>query len=108
MKLALFLLPQAEADIDSHCEFFAQKSVEKALAFDQAVFETFDRLCEMPLLGTERNYSNPKLFEVRMWFVKGFEKYLIFYRVFGNYIEIVRVLHSAQDTDSILEEEFIN
>ena len=26
MKLALFLLPQAEKDIDSHCEFLAQKS----------------------------------------------------------------------------------
>ena len=84
MKLALFLLPRAEADIDSHCEFFAEKSVEKALAFDQAVFETFDRLCEMPLLGTERKCSNHKLLGIRLWFVKGFEKYLIFYRVFGN------------------------
>jgi toxin ParE1/3/4 len=108
MKLALFLLPQAEADIDSHCDFFAQKSAEKALEFDQAVFETFDRLCEMPLIGTERNYSNPKIFGMRLWFVKAFEKYLIFYRVFGNYIEIVRVLHSAQDTDSILEDESVN
>lgn len=96
MKLALFLLPHAEKDIDSHCEFWAEKSVEKALAFDQAVFETFDRLCEMPLVG------------IRMWFVKGFEKYLIFYQVFGNYIEIIRVLHSAQDTDSILEEESVS
>ena len=108
MKLALFLLPRAEADIDSHCAFFAEKSYEKALKFDQAVFESFERLCEMPLIGTERNYKNPKLFGIRLWFVKGFEKYLVFYRVFGNYIEIVRVLHSAQDTDSILEEESIN
>lgn len=108
MKLALFLLPHAEKDIDSHCEFWGEKSVEKALAFDQAVFETFDRLCEMPLVGTEREFTNPKLIGIRMWFVKGFEKYLIFYQVFGNYIEIVRVLHSAQDTDSILEEESIN
>ncbi|MEK7724093.1 MAG: type II toxin-antitoxin system RelE/ParE family toxin [Acidobacteriota bacterium] len=66
MKLALFLLPQAEKDIDSHCEFLAQKSVEKALAFDQAVFETFDRLCEMPFVGTERDYSNSKLFGIRI------------------------------------------
>ena len=108
MKLALFLLPQAEIDIDSHCEFFAKKSAEKALAFDQAVFEAFDRLCEMPLIGTERNFLNPRLLGIRLWFVKGFEKYLIFYRVFGNYLEIVRVLHSAQDTDAILEDESIN
>jgi toxin ParE1/3/4 len=108
MKLALFLLPQAEKDIDSHCNFFAQKSVEKSLKFDQAVFETFERLCEMPNIGAERTYQNSKLFGVRLWFVKGFEKYIIFYRAFGNYIEIIRVLHSSQNTDSILEEEFIN
>ncbi len=108
MKLALFLLPRAESDIDSHCAFFAKKSIEEALKFDQAVFESFARLCEMPLIGTERDYKNPKLFGIRLWFVKGFEKYLIFYRVFGNYIEIIRVLHSAQDIDSILEAESIN
>ncbi len=108
MKLDLFLLPQAEKDIDSHCDFFAQKSVEKALKFDQAVFESFERLCEMPNIGSVRNYQNTKLLNVRLWFVKDFEKYLIFYQVFGNYIEIIRVLHSAQDIDSILEEETIN
>ena len=108
MKLALFLLPRAEADIDAHCAFFAKQNVEKALRFDQAVFDSFERLCEMPLVGSERKFSNPKLWGIRLWFVKEFEKYLIFYRVFDNYIEIVRVLHSAQDIDSIMEEESIN
>jgi toxin ParE1/3/4 len=108
MKLALFLLPRAESDIDSYCDFWAKKNVEKALVFDQAVFETLERLCEMPFVGTERKYSNPKLSGIRLWFVKDFEKYLIFYRVFGNYVEIVRVLHSSQDTDSILEEESLS
>ena len=62
----------------------------------------------MPLVGNERKFSNPKLWGIRLWFVKEFEKYLIFYRVFDNYIEIVRVLHSAQDIDSIMEDEDIN
>lgn len=79
MKLTLYLQPQAEKDIDSHCEFLAQENIEKALKFDQAVFETFDRLCEMPLLGTERKFLNPKLNGIRLWFVKDFNKYLIFY-----------------------------
>ena len=65
MKLALFLLPCAESDIDFHCAFFARKSIEITLKFDQAVFESFERLCEMPLIGTERHYLNPKLFGVR-------------------------------------------
>lgn len=41
MKLALFLLPRAEADIDAHCAFFGNQSVEKALLFDQAVIDSF-------------------------------------------------------------------
>lgn len=79
MKLDLFLLPRAEADIDEHCAYIARTNVEKALAFDRAVFESFDRLCEMPLIGSERSYINPELFGLRMWFVKGFENYLIYY-----------------------------
>jgi plasmid stabilization system protein ParE len=77
MKLALFLLPKAEEDIDSHCSFLAKTSLEMALKFDEAVFDSFDRLCEMPLVGSERKYNNPNLSEVRIWFVKGFEKYNI-------------------------------
>ena len=105
MKLALFLLPRAEADIDDHCAFIAKTNIEKAIAFDLAVFESFEQLSEMPLIGAEREYLNPKLFDLRIWFVKDFKKYLIFYRPFSNYIEIVRVLHSARDIDSIISED---
>lgn len=104
MKLALFLLSKAEADIDSHCAFIGKTNPEKALDFDRAVFDSFDQLCETPLIGAERSYQNPKLFGLRMWFVKGFEKYLIFYRPFGNYVEVVRILHSAQNRDFMLSE----
>ena len=105
MKLAIFLLLRAERDIDDHCDFIARRNPEKALAFDEAVFESFDTLSEMPLIGTDRSWMTPKLSGLRMWFVKGFETYLIFYRPFGNYIEIVRVLHAAQDRNSILANE---
>ena len=70
MKLSLFLLPRAEADIDAHCAFLAQTSVEKALLFDEAVFDSFERLCEMPLIGSERKFYNRKLGE----FVCGLSK----------------------------------
>ena len=105
MKLELFLMPKAESDIDEHFAYIARNNVDKARAFDQAVFSTFDRLCEAPFLGSGREYMNPNLYGLRMWFVKGFEKYLIFYRPFGNYIEIVRVLHSSQNRDLILSED---
>jgi toxin ParE1/3/4 len=40
-----------------------------------------------------------------MWLVKGFEKYLIFYRTTDELVEIVRVLHAARDIDGILSAE---
>ena len=105
MSLSLFLLPQAEVDIDRICDFLALRSAEKARAFDRAVFESFEMLCGMPKIGPPCRTANPKLTDLRMWFIKGFEKYLIFYIPYGNYIEVVRVLHSAQDRDSILQEQ---
>lgn len=107
MSLDLFLLPRAEADLDSHCAFLAKQSAEKALRFDKAAFDSFDRICEIPMIGRERKFDNPKLAGTRSWFVRGFEEFVIFYRAFDNYIEVVRVLHSAQDIDSIMREEVI-
>jgi plasmid stabilization system protein ParE len=41
---------------------------------------------------------------MRSRLVRGFKKYLIFYRpLVGGGVEIIRVLHGAQDVKSILE-----
>ncbi|MCG3199628.1 MAG: hypothetical protein GHCLOJNM_04152 [bacterium] len=40
--------------------------------------------------------------DLRMFAIERFEKYLIFYRVTESAIEVVRVLHSAQDIEGIL------
>ncbi|MGB7553300.1 MAG: type II toxin-antitoxin system RelE/ParE family toxin [Candidatus Korobacteraceae bacterium] len=39
---------------------------------------------------------------IRMWRVREFEKYLIFYEPKGGGIEIVRVIHAAQDHNRIV------
>ncbi len=38
---------------------------------------------------------------MRKWTVKGFERYLIFYRYTDEYVEVVRVIHAARDIPSI-------
>jgi len=43
--------------------------------------------------------------DVRIWLVKGFEKYLVFYRPTDDVVEILQVLHAARDIDSILSGE---
>lgn len=105
MKCDLFLLPQAEVDLDSHCLYLAENAdVETALRFYDAAFSSFERLCGTPLVGVRREYFNPTLSGLRMWFVKDFENYLIFYQILDDVIQIVRVLHSSQDSEKIVSE----
>ncbi len=40
-----------------------------------------------------------------MWFVQGFERHLIFYRVLDDEVEILRVLHAARDIEGIFDDE---
>ena len=42
---------------------------------------------------------------MRVWPVKGFDKYRIYYRPLGDRIEILRILHAARDIDAIFEDE---
>jgi toxin ParE1/3/4 len=39
-----------------------------------------------------------------MWRVRGFERYLIFYRPTDDGIDVVRVLHGSRDIESLFED----
>ncbi len=59
----------------------------------------------MPGIGSAYETNNSSLQTLRKWRVKGFEKFLIFYLMEENSIEIVRVLYAAQDIQGILQQE---
>lgn len=82
-----------------------EQDLDAGIRFLTATEESFDRLAQMPYIGGERKFKNPALHGLRMWPVKGFEKFLIFYLVLEDTIDIVRVLHASRDLASILEEE---
>lgn len=56
-----------------------------------------------PGFGRQRQFDRPELEGLRSFRVQGFENHLVFYlpREFG--IEVVRVLHGAQDLEAIFE-----
>lgn len=60
---------------------------------------------EHPLAGPLVNAFHPRLDGLRHWPVPGFESHLIFYLTTPGRIEVVRVLHGAQDLESILGEQ---
>lgn len=101
----LEIAPKADEDIDRHFNHIVSESLDAAVKFYDAMFQTFDELLSMPLMGRESEYRSPKLSDMRQWRVKGFTKYLIFYRPLSDGIEIIRILHGASDLESSFLEE---
>ncbi len=96
----------AISDLDGHAEYLrTQSSLETALRFLEAAEATFSDLAAMPGMGKVREVRNPRLSGLRQWRVVGFEKYLIFYRVSEEALEVLRVLYGTRDLDRILEED---
>ena len=105
MKLRLVLKPQADRDINHQFEYIAKDNLEAAIRFYEAAFRAFDVLLVNPHIGPAREFGDSQLKDIRIWLVKGFEKYLIFYRATDEVVEILRVLHTARDIDGILSGE---
>lgn len=86
------------------CAFYiAEDDPAVADRFVDAFEQSVEQLARMPYIGVAYPSENPALFGLRRWPVKGFDKYLIFYLVIEDTIDIVRILHAAQDIAAILE-----
>jgi toxin ParE1/3/4 len=72
--------PRARRDIIEIAVFIAQDSVESSDRFLEATELTLQALARMPRVGALCRFRNPRFAGVRMWRVRGFENYLIFYR----------------------------
>jgi toxin ParE1/3/4 len=105
LKRPYVLAPAADRDLDEQFLYIAQRSREAALRFFQAAEASFEKLAAMPELGQRQSFGRTELAGLRVWQVRGFENYLIFYRPVEGGIEIVRVLHGARDIAAIFEEE---
>ncbi len=91
----------ARNDILETSKYIAGDNYEAGVRFFDAVDESIDLLKTTPRAGVEIAERKG----LRMWFIKGFEKHLIFYRVMNNEITIERVLHSAMDYRKVITEK---
>jgi len=97
--------PAAEQDLEDLALYLGQRSPATAARFLNAAERTFEFVAAMPRLGSPFLLSNPQLQDLRHYPVKGFPHHWFFYLVRDDGIEVVRVLHSAQDVALILEKE---
>ena len=89
MKLRLDIAPSAQADILDHAFFLSDQSHEVSDRFYDNVFLSLHRLTEMPEFGGIYYFEHTGVYNIRIWPVKGFRNYLIFYRVKSNCIQIL-------------------
>ena len=84
-------------------EYLGQDNPEVGQSFIDACEETFVELARMPRLGSLREFDHPDLQDVRMWHVKGFEAYLIFYQPTKTALKLLHIVHGARDYKTLFE-----
>ncbi len=56
-----------------------------------------------PQSGKSSKFDHADLLDIRQKAIRGFEKYLIFYRLIENGVEIIRIIHGSKDIENILK-----
>lgn len=93
-SFSLVLSESARQDLEDIWDYLALESIDSADRMLDELFELCERLSEMPRMGRIREELLPGLrsFPVR--------RYMVYYRIHNQILEVVRVLHSRQDVDS--------
>ena len=99
MSLRVVQTPESLADIALQAEYYArEQNIALAERYIDAVKTTVRLLAGHPRIGKETDYAHRKLVGIRLFLVqKPFDKHLIFYRVCGNTLDIVRIVHGLRD-----------
>ena len=109
MTFGYVLRPQADLDIDNISDYLVEHAgLDTGLQFLSDIYETFATLTLHPEMGWPCKVRNLQITNARVFRVSArFEKYLIFYQLIQGRIEILRVLHGAQDLAALFGREGI-
>jgi toxin ParE1/3/4 len=90
--------PAARRDFDDYVDYLREQAGgDRAIRFIEAARASFSTLIDKPGMGPEVLTSNSRLVGLRKWRVEHFPNILIFYIPVESGIEIVRIIHGAQD-----------
>jgi toxin ParE1/3/4 len=99
--------PRARDDIIRQFRWYLveQDAPDAAFRFVDAVEASVRQLLRKPNIGAPREIGNPALKGLRVWPVKDFDEFLIFYVVVGDSARVIRILNGKRDLDRILKKE---
>lgn len=95
----------AEADLTEAYLYIGADSPDAAERLLDAVANAVALLLETPQAGSPRQFRSAHAQGIRSWSPRGFPNHLIFYRVSGDDIEVVRFLHGARDLPRHLQDD---
>ena len=101
--LNVAIRPQVQDDIDAIIDYLLAERPPSAQDFVQRLQQTFDLLGENPKIGAQRHYRATALNGMRMFSLKQFSAYLVFYLHDDDTLDIVRVLHGNRDIAELFE-----
>ena len=86
--------PTAENDLNEIIDYIAQDSLEYALSFYEQVREKVDNLNNFPKIGRKvPELEDPSIRELIL------RNYRLIYRIFGEKVQIVRIIHGSKILD---------
>jgi toxin ParE1/3/4 len=93
--------PEARLDQINIADYLgAQVGSDLSERFLLTIEEAFETLSLFPNAGASRSYGQSQFAALRMFRVRRFP-YLIFYRPIDTQVQIVRIIHGAQDIENI-------
>lgn len=101
MNRKIVIREEAFDDLDKSSTTIGEYSSHASVRFLKEAQKAFSLLADLPGIGAPRDYNNAELRGMRMWSVPAFRKYLIFYLITEDSIEIIRILHGAQNIQEI-------
>ena len=90
-------MPVAEADLMAIGEYIAQDNPDRAARFVAEILDSCASLADLP-----RAFPLVPRYKQRGIRRRGHGRYLIFYRIVSDQIEVLHVLHGAQDYERML------
>ena len=103
--LSLHIRPAAALDIDEIVDYLASENILVSQSFVSDLQRCFDLLAENPKIGVQRQYRFKALSGMRMFPLKKYSSYLVFYLADDLSIDIVRVLHGHRDIEKLFDND---
>lgn len=91
------LRPEAEVDLAGLDDYIRRHSDDAADRFAVAVDGELRRLAEWSGMGAPREVDSPELAGLRVAFITGYKRYLVFYLPTEDGVDVLRVVDGSMD-----------